>query len=103
MEYNFGLLLKKYRKKYKITQEELGDIMECSRKTVSKIENSQDISKLSSDQLFRLYYFLSISGDNENSMKEYMINEIENEMNNGRRIYHSLNLYLEKHKSNKSK
>jgi transcriptional regulator with XRE-family HTH domain len=82
MEYNFGALLKGYRNIYKINQTKLGDIMLCSRMTINTIEKAVNVSELSDDSLFKLYYFLSKYGVDDLDISRMLLEEVSTEIDN---------------------
>lgn len=80
----FGAALRGYRKIFKITQEELGDIMLCSRITVNSIEKVKYVSELTNANLFRLYYFLSKANNDEFNLIGCLRQDVDLEI--GKRI-----------------
>ena len=62
---HFGKKVATLRVLTELTQEELSDVMHCSRISVSNIERTESLDDISMDLTFRIYYFCQVVQNNE--------------------------------------
>ena len=62
---HFGKKVASLRILTELTQEDLSEVMHCSRISVSNIERTENLDNLGLDLTFRLFYFCQTVQDNE--------------------------------------
>lgn len=82
--YSFGKLVAGFRGIYDLSQDDLADILLCTRTTINTVEKAADVSDLTNDSLFRLHYLFSLYSNREDETwyQEHLLKCVEGEINN---------------------
>ena len=82
--YSFGKLIAGFRGIYDLSQEDLADMLSCSRMTVNTFEKVDSVSDLTTDSLFRLFHLFNTycECEGETWYQEHLLKCVDSEIKN---------------------